>query len=157
MKLHNIKAFAKIAKQTIIKHSPEILMGVGAASFIATIVVASKETVKEEDILIDHYEELEAIECSHDMGDLDDKAYKKSRRNVYRDTAIKTTKNYIPSVVLGTTSLTCFFGAFGIMRKRYTTLMVAYTALEESFRAYRQRVIEDKGKDAVESENLRPA
>ena len=34
------------------------------------------------------------------------------------------------------------------MKKRYTTLAIAYSALSESFKLYRQRVIEDKGEDA---------
>lgn len=162
MNLHNIKAFANVAKQTVIKYSPEILMGIGAATFVATVVSAAKETIKEQEILEEHQEALEDIEILHvdeyieaqDLDDeveqflLDDKAYKKSRRNVYLNTVKETTINYAPSVILGVTSLTCFFGAFGIMKKRYTTLVVAYTALEESFRAYRQRVIEDKGADA---------
>ena len=160
MNLHNIKAFASVAKQTVIKYSPEILMGIGAATFVATVVSAAKETIKEQEILEEHQEALEDIEIMHvdeyieaqDLDDdiyyLDDKAYKKSRRNLYLNTFKETTINYAPSVILGVTSLTCFFGAFGIMKKRYTTLVVAYTALEESFRAYRQRVIEDKGADA---------
>lgn len=162
MNLSNIKNFARIAKHTIIKYSPEILMGLGAGTFVATIVAASKETIKEQEILEEHSEALGDIEFMHVEGDidvnalddetelffLDDKAYKASRRNVYLNTVKETTVNYLPSVILGTTSLACFFGAFGIMKKRYATLVVAYTALEESFRAYRQRVIEDKGADA---------
>ena len=145
MNFSNIKAFAKIAKQTIIKHSPEILMGLGGVTFVTTVIVASRETIKEEDILADHECELADIKWEHENEMLDDKAYKKSVRNVYVHTAVETTKNYIPAVVIGSASLACFFGAFGIMKKRYTTLLVAYTALEESFRKYRERVIAARG------------
>ena len=34
------------------------------------------------------------------------------------------------------------------MKKRYTTLALAYSALEQSFRKYRERVIADRGQDA---------
>lgn len=148
MKFSNIKALARVAKQTVIKHSPEILMGMGAVTFVATVVMASKETVNEQDVLIDHEDELYQLGLAHDVNELDDKAYKKSRRNVYLHTSIETTKNYAPAIILGTTSLACFFGAFGIMKKRYATLVVAYTTLEESFRKYRERVIADKGVEA---------
>ena len=148
MNWKSIKAAVNVAKHTIVKHSPEILMGLGAASFVTTIILASKESIKEQDILIDHEAELDAIEEMLELGDLDVKAYKKSRRNVYINTAITTTKNYIPAVAFTAVSLSCFFGAYGIMRKRYTTLVVAYTALEESFRKYRERVVADKGADA---------
>lgn len=148
MNWKSVKAALNVAKVTIVKYSPEILMGLGAVSFVATVVAASKETVDEQEILVDHDLEMECIEEAHEIGDLDDKAFRKSKFNVYKDTALITTRNYIPAISLGTVSLACFFGAFGIMKKRYTTLVVAYTALEESFRAYRQRVIEDKGEDA---------
>ena len=147
MNLANVKAFARVAKQTIIKHSPEILMCVGGATFIATVVMASKETIDETEVLAEHDLALEEIEFDKDEGLLDTKAYKKSRMNVYKHTAIETAKNYAPAMILATTSLTCFFGAFGIMRKRYATLALAYSALEESFRKYRERVIEARGAD----------
>lgn len=148
MNLASFKAFARVAKQMIVKHSPEILMAVGGVTFVTTVVIASKETIDETEILLDHSVALNDIEVMYDDGDLDNKAFKKSRFNVYRNTAIKTTKNYAPAIILGVTSLTCFFGAFGIMRKRYTTMVMAYTALEESFRKYRERVISDRGVDA---------
>lgn len=148
MRFGNIKALANVAKHTIVKHAPEILMGVGAVSFVATIVTASKETINEQEILETHKDALESAKDFYEIGQLDDKAYKSSRIKAYKYTTIETVKNYAPTMAFGATSLACFFGAYGIMRKRYATLVVAYTALEESFRAYRQRVIEDKGADA---------
>ena len=144
MKFKSIMTIAKIAKSKIVQHSPEILMGLGAASFVTTIIFASKETVKEQDILEEHDQYLDYIDGCNFVEELDD-AYKKSKLMAYKDLTFTTVKNYIPSIAFGAVSLTCFFGAYGIMRKRYTTLVVAYTALEESFRLYRQRVIEDKG------------
>ena len=148
MNLASVKAFARVAKQTIIKHSPEILMCIGGVTFVATVVVASKETIDETEILAEHDLALDEIEFDKDEELIDAKAYKKSRINVYKHTVIQTTKNYAPALVLGTASLACFFGAFGIMRKRYATLALAYSALEESFRKYRERVIADRGVDA---------
>ena len=145
MNWKSVKALANVAKATIVKHGPEILMGVGAVSFVTTIIFASKETVEEQKILEDHEDYLDYLENCHEVGELDDKAYKKSKVGAYKDLALETTKNYIPSLGFGSVSMVCFFGAYGIMRKRYATLAVAYTALEESFRLYRQRVIADKG------------
>lgn len=147
MRFGNIKALAKVAKHTLVKHAPEILMGAGAITFVTTIVVASKETVKEIDILEDHDIELGDIKLLQAAGQIDDKAYKKSVRNVYVQTSIKTAKNYIPAVVIGSASMACFFVAFGTMKKRYLTVVAAYTALEESFRKYRERVIAARGAD----------
>lgn len=147
MNLANIKAFARVAKQTIVKHSPEILMVTGGITFVTTVVLACKETVKEEEILIDHQFALDDLNVMHEEKELDDKAYKKSKFNAYKYVAVQTTKNYAPAIIVGGISLSCFFGAFGIMRKRYATLALAYGALEESFRKYRQRVIESRGAD----------
>lgn len=148
MKFSNVKSIAKIAKATVVKYSPEILMGIGAASFVATVVAVAKESVKEADIIFDHKVELDDLAIQNQYGDLDKKAYRKSRINVYKHTTILTVKNYAPAAVFSTMTLSCFFGAFGIMKKRYTTVVMAYTALEESFRRYRARVIEDRGTDA---------
>lgn len=145
MNWKSIKALANVAKTTVVKHAPEILMGVGAASFVTTIIFASKETVKEQEILEEHEDYLEYIDDCNEIGELDNDAYKKSKLIAYRDLTLSTTKNYIPTLAFGSLSLACFFGAYGIMKKRYATLAVAYTALEESFRLYRERVIADKG------------
>ena len=69
MNLSNIKAFAKMAKKTVIKHSPEILMGLGGITFVATVVAAAKETVEEQAILEDHETIMEVIDVSYDCGD----------------------------------------------------------------------------------------
>ena len=96
MKLANIKAFARVAKQTIVKYSPEILMCMGGATFVATVVVACKETVKEQELLEDHETALDYVDLMNEEGEIDDKAYKVSRRNVYIATIKKTTINYAP-------------------------------------------------------------
>ena len=96
MKWSNVKALAKVAKTQIVKHSPEILMGLGAASFVTTIIFAAKETVKEQEVLEEHNEEMEYLEDCYNCGELDDKAYKKSKMNTYKHTLIVTSKNYPP-------------------------------------------------------------
>lgn len=149
LSVSNIKAVASLAKTTIVKHSPEILMGIGAVTFVGTIVAAAKETVEEQEILVEHQVNMDDLTYEYEEENtMDDKAYKKARFEVYKSTSLRTAKNYAPAVVLGATSLTCFFGAYGIMKRRYATLVVAYTALEESFRKYRERVIADRGEDA---------
>ena len=147
MNLSNIKAFARAAKQTIVKHSPEILMAAGGISFVATIVLACKETIEEQEILEVHESALDYIDLMYEQEELDTKAYKKSRFKAYKDTSIETVKNYAPALIIGGISISCFFGAFGIMRKRYATVVLAYGALEESFRKYRERVIAARGTD----------
>ena len=147
LSVSNLKALANVAKVTIVKHGPEILMAVGAVSFVGTVVTASKATINSQEILEEHRDNLRDIEIfdNDNPGEINPK---KERLIVYKDTSLALAKEYAPATALGAVSLTCFFSAFGIMRARYTTLAVAYTALEKSFREYRQRVIADKGEEA---------
>ena len=144
--LSNIKSAANVTKVAIVKHSPEILMGVGTVSFVATVVTASKATIKAQDILEDHKYDLADIKEAEDLdvSEYTKEDAKKDKITLYSQTSIALVKDYALSAGFAAVTLTCFFGAFSIMKKRYTVLAAAYTALEESFRAYRQRVIEDK-------------
>lgn len=149
----NIKTFFNIAKMTVIKHSPEILMAAGTASFVVTVISASKATIKAQDILEEHKETLddinEVIEKADDCGieySLED--CKKDKITAYTKTGLALFTDYLPTIGFATVTLTCFFGAFSIMKKRYATLAIAYAALERSFKIYRKRVIADRGEDA---------
>lgn len=148
--LSNIKSVARVAKVTVVKHSPEILMGIGTISFVATVVTASKATLKAQDILENHKVELEDIKEASELNSPDYKPEdaKKDKITLYSQTGLALAKDYAPAAGFAAISLTCFFGAFNIMKKRYVVLAAAYSALETSFRNYRQRVIEDKGEDA---------
>lgn len=148
--LSNLKSVAKVATIGIKKHSPEILMGIGTISFVATVVTASKATIKAQDILENHKGELDDIKLAAEENDPEytEKDVKKDKITLYSQTGMALAKDYAPAAGFAALTLTCFFGAFGIMKKRYVTLSFAYSALETSFRNYRQRVIEDKGEDA---------
>lgn len=155
MNLANLKAIGHMVKVSAIKHSPEILLGTGTIAFVATVVTASKATIKAQDIFEDHKKKLDDINevidyCKQHPDDVDysESDAKNDKVIAYVQTGIALTKDYAPAVGLAAISLTCFFAAFGIMRKRYVTLAAAYSALEKSFATYRQRVIADKGEDA---------
>lgn len=150
MSLSNLKSVARVAKVGVVKHAPEILMGTGTVAFIATIITASKSTIKAQDILEEHREKLEDI--ADVEGKADEETYskedvKKDRIVTYSQTGLALAKEYALPISLAAVSVTCYFAAFGIMRKRYATLAAAYSALSESFRKYRERVIADRGKD----------
>ena len=148
LSMSNLKSIARVAKVGIVKHAPEILMGVGAVSFVGTVVVASRATIKAQDILYDHHEKLDDIKQAEAMEVYTAEDAKTDKIKVYTQTTLAMVKDYAPAAGLGVLSMTCFFGAFGIIKKRYTTLAIAYNALSESFALYRKRVIEDKGEEA---------
>ncbi len=148
LSMSNLKSIARVTKVGIVKHAPEILMGVGAVSFVGTVVVASRATIKAQDILYDHHEKLDDIKQAEAMEVYTAEDAKTDKIKVYTQTTLAMAKDYAPAAGLGVLSLTCFFSAFGIIKKRYTTLAIAYNALSESFALYRKRVIEDKGEEA---------
>lgn len=146
--LSNLKSMARVVKAGLKNRGPEILMGAGTIAFVGTIVTASRATIKAQDILFDHNEKLEDIKEASDFDEYSDDDAKKDKITLYTQTTIALAKDYAPTAGLAALSLTCFFAAFNIMKKRYVAIAAAYSALEKSFAMYRQRVIEDKGQEA---------
>ena len=136
------------------KHSPEILMAVGVVGTVASVVMACKATLKVTDVvddakeLIDDIHEAVAEEKQTSEGEV----YTQEDANkdlliVYGQTAWKFTKLYGPAILVGATSLGCMLAANNILRKRNVALAAALTAVDTSFKEYRDRVIERFGKE----------
>lgn len=154
MNMEIIKAgVIKLAERGILqtkKFAPEILTTAGIVGVVTAAVMASKATL-----------ELEtSLEYSKDLR----KRTKEKRENVseedyparvyekdivisYVRAGQSLSKLYGPSVALGTASIICLLAAHGIMRQRNAALVVAYNTVNEAFKAYRKRVIEDLGEE----------
>lgn len=132
------------------KHSPEILMTVGVIGVVASGVMACKATLKIQDVIDDAKQKIDMIhEVSNDP-EMSDKYSaedgKKDLAIVYTQTAVKFIKLYGPSVAIGVASLGCMIGSNRILNKRNVALAAAYTAVDKSFKEYRDRVIDRFGK-----------
>lgn len=118
---------AKTLKTTAIKHSPEILTGIGITGMIFAIVLAVKATPKAMELLDDKRDELEKDDL----------------------TAVETVqtawKCYIPSAATALLSSVCIIGANSVHLKRYAALSAACTMAETSLREYSDKVIETIG------------
>ena len=66
---------------------------------------------------------------------------------VYTQTAVKLAKLYGPSVVIGAASIACIIGSHNILTKRNAALAAAYTAVDKTFKEYRNRVVDRFGKE----------
>jgi hypothetical protein len=114
-------------KNTIMSYlkrgSPIILTGIGAAGVVITSVMAVHATPKalkliHKDSRINHdgdpyaYTKVEAIQSAW--------------------------KCYIPSVLIGTSTIVCIFGANILSRRQQAALTSAYTMLSESYKQYRK-------------------
>ena len=148
-----VKKFGAKAVFCTKKHSPEILLGVGIIGFAGTVVVACKATLKADEVL-DKYAEnkskIEEAKAEVASGEVEGLVY--SEEDAKRDQMIATkdlifgmAKLYAPAVGLGLLSIGCILTSYKIINGRFVGLMGAYTALDDSFKKYRKRVIDAVG------------
>lgn len=111
------------------RNSATILTCVGAAGVIATTVTAVKATPKAlvllEQAKEEKGEELTKLEAVKIAGPV-----------------------YIPSVVLGVSTLACIFGANILSQRGQASLMSAYALVDSSYKDYRKKVDELYGEEA---------
>lgn len=113
------------ARIVMIKHSPEILTGIGIAGMITSTVLAVKATPKALkicEVLKEDIEEPTKME------------YFKA-----------TWKCYIPATLTGVTSIACLIGANSVNMKRNAALATAYKLSETALIDYKQKVVETIG------------
>ena len=113
------------------RNMPTILTCVGGAGVIATTVTAVKATPKATALLQqakkEKGEKLTAFEKVKVAGPV-----------------------YVPTILLGTGTLACIFGANALNKRQQASLMSAYALLDSSYREYKDKVIELYGKKADE-------
>lgn len=128
------------------KYSPEILVVTGTVSVVAGVVLACKATLKAEEVLDKHDEEMEMIkEASNNEEEYSETDRKKDTVIVYAHTVGRFIKIYAPGAGFTLLGIGCFLSAYGILKKRNIALMAAYKTLETAFADYRKRVINDEG------------
>lgn len=120
----NIQLFLK-------NNSSTILTCIGAVGAVATAVMAVKATPK-------------AIRL------LEAKKEEKGEELTKWETVKTAAPVYIPSVLLGVTTLTCIFGAEVLNKRQQATLASAYGLLDQSYRTYKRKVDELYGEEAGE-------
>lgn len=113
------------------RNAPTILTGLGGAGVIATAVMAVKATPK----ALQH---LEAAE--------EQKGEKLTKLEAVKAAGVV----YIPSIIMGATTITCIFGANILNTRQQAALMSAYALLDNSYKEYKTKVTELYGEDANE-------
>lgn len=113
-----------------LKHnSPTILTCVSAVGLLATTVMAVKATPK-------------AIKL------LDDASCEKGEKLSKTEVVITAAPVYIPTAVMGVSTIVCMFGANALNRKQQASLISAYTMLNTSYKEYKNKVKELYGYEA---------
>lgn len=131
------------------KHSPEILFGLGVVGVVATVVTACKATLKVEDVLDEHAENLGKIRMAREAKPerYSERDAKEDKAKVYIKSSIALGRLYGPSLAIGAVSIGCLAGSHNILSKRNAGLAAAYAAVEKGFNDYRRRVIDDQGEE----------
>ena len=124
----NINAIAKAAKVGIIKHGPDLLTAFGTIGLIVSGIMAVSQTPKAVDILRQHEEEL----------DLDEEL-------TVKEVVSDTWKCYLPSVLLGVTSVASIIFARRIDARRMAALAAAYQMSENALVRMKDAVKDELG------------
>lgn len=135
----------------ISKYSPEILAGVGVVAIVGGVVLACRATLKAEEVLEDHEEEMDLIrQATQRVDDYSDADRQRDTALVYIHTVGKFAKIYAPAVGLLTLGIGCMLGSYGILKKRNVALMAAYEGLQKTLLEYRERVRNELGEEKEE-------
>ncbi len=127
------------------KASPKLLFVGGIVGIATTVVLASRSTLKLENVVETAKDKLDDIN-TFNVGE-SDKAIARDKALVYLEAAVTITKLYGPSFVLGAVSIGMLAGSNHILTKRNAALTAAYATLEKAFKEYRSRVAEDLGEE----------
>lgn len=155
----SVTTLAKKVQYSAKENAPTLLTIGGAVGFVATVVVAAKQTTKLESILDETKEQIEqvhkavedptAFELSPEQYTEEDG--KKDLAIIYAKSAGKILKLYAVPIVLGTLTLAAMFGSNNISRKRKLEASAAYAALNKAFDNYRANIRERYG-DEIDDE-----
>lgn len=113
------------------KNAPTILTSIGGVGVVTTAVMAAKATPKAllvlEQAKVEKGEELTVLEKVKVAGPV-----------------------YIPTAVMGATTLVCIFGANVLNKKNQAALSSAYAMVNNSYREYKKKVAELYGQEGEE-------
>lgn len=133
MSTSKISTIFNTVKKSVIKHSPEILTGMGIAGLLTSTVLAVAYTPKAMRLLEEK------------------KAEQEETRDLKPAEVIKTVwKCYVPSAVISAASVGCLIGANAVHHKRNAALAMAYTLSETALHDYKSKVIETIGEKKEE-------
>jgi hypothetical protein len=131
---------------TVHKHAPALLFGAGVVGVVATVVLASRATLKLHDVIDDAQDTLEKV-ANLEHATYSERDRQKDAALVYFKTATKIAGMYLPALAVGAVSIAALTGSHVILTRRNVALTAAYAAIEKGFREYRQRVVGELGED----------
>ena len=126
-----MRGLSRQSQLFIRRHGSTILTCIGGVGVIATTITAVKATPK-------------AIR-------LIEEAKKEKGEELSKWETVKAAgKVYAPTVLIGTGTLFCIFGANAMNKKRHAALVSAYTLVDSSYKQYKRKLKELYGQEAHE-------
>ena len=148
-----ISGLFRVIKNTSIKYSPEIFAGLGCVGLVAAGVIACKKTLKITEIkekkkdILNQIDEMEKNGLADENVEYTAEDAANDRRIVKVKTVLDYVKLYSIPVGIAIVSVGSIFWGHKILRKRNGALIAAYTAIDQSFKEYRKRVVGKFGSD----------
>ena len=129
------------------KHAPELLLGGGIVGIIGSTVMFTKAAPEVHAHVANASEDLASIDESHEQTPdmYTAESAKNDKKWILRSTSKQVLRLYGPPVTLGVLSIGAILTSHGIMKRRNLALVAAYKGVEQAFKKYRLRVIEDHG------------
>lgn len=121
------------AERFLKKTSPTILTCIGAAGVVATAIMAAKATPKALKL-------IHSDSCVNHDGDPN--AYTK------KEAVASCWRCYVPTVIVGGSTIACIFGANTLNKRRQAALASAYGLVSQAYNDYRRKVRENFGEEA---------
>lgn len=152
--ISKLKLGAGAVKLVLKTHAPEILLTVGLASGVATVITACKQTTKLSEIIDDTNEELAEADkaLNGEVKRKEGTTYTKEEHDkdvtiIRAHAAGRIARNYALPTGLGVLSVFCILASFRIMHKRNVALATAFNGVSAAFAKYRERVRSELGDD----------
>ena len=141
----------RMAKQVLLakKYSPAIMFGAGLAGAVTSTVMACQATLKIEDVISDAEKRRAEIDAGTTR--FPERYTEKDReRDLAKNRVLLVrdlTKLYAPAVGVGLVSVALLTGSHVVLTKRHAAVTAAYAVLDQGFREYRERVVNELGED----------
>lgn len=140
-----ITNFLRGASQSVIRHSPAILTGMGASGLVATAYLASKA----------------GMQAQERISEFERKDNGFWIQSTPKERFELTWKLFIPAAAVGTASLVCIIGSTTIANRRQAALVGLVTVSERALTEYREQVAatlgeqqETRVRDAVAQKHI---
>lgn len=131
--MNKFGAIFSAIKSGVMKHSPEILTGIGLAAMISSTVLAVRATPKAMELIDEKKKELKTEKIP--VGEI-----------------VKTTyKCFAPSGITSVLGVVCIIGGCAVNTKRNAALVAAYSLTENAYKDYQSKALEMVGEKKEQS------